>query len=665
MYSEANGVHFPTDNLFRRRKTSTQTLPERPGNYSKETSSFSLQGEEVPPIAGIHLRRPSRQPHDPPQGVPAQSDTGFARFLKEHSSPKHQRVTAGGRIVPMDPLAPALPKMQLPLGQQGITSSTPCPDEPKSKLQEKSAFQVMDTESNTSNCSTFSSLPTGNLGSQFQFPGLFPNISPGAITPAMILQPNVSLASVNQHVVQPEHQPSDYFSLFPYGAACNLGTDQVTWPPNANQGLTYQNATIPFMSLPSQSNSSGTGSSSEFSTNSNLSGLATAFSTLPTGFDPFYQTLQLPGQATTPQTPVLNQPLSFSGVPQEIPPWKSLQEATKEHGSLTAQLTRLDRYMAVHTWDLDPRQKRLLVEQRMSLVRELDAVRTYKEELESIFGQLKSSTSNIPHAPSADVRASSVLRTSGNAANKGTSLPARMNNSAATHAASVQTTAKTANQQSKPDYQWQSKENDHILDASNRPGHMSTNKESLDKTKLPCRDQRKGSNPKPDNRGTQGKTIDQKDPVGIPTGTHKRTTPTRSTPPDIRVLYGKIEEATRCGAPIDGLFQELATLTTRLSRQSSVDSDRLSRLTSQRVSYGSPERQIRGETGAATDCPKSIGGRVQSARLASRKQWASEDQPRTSAKLTASYETEEDEDGESWSSYDSTTDSWATIREGE
>lgn len=30
------------------------------------------------------------------------TDAGFARFLKEHSSPKHQRVTAGGRIVPMD-----------------------------------------------------------------------------------------------------------------------------------------------------------------------------------------------------------------------------------------------------------------------------------------------------------------------------------------------------------------------------------------------------------------------------------------------------------------------------------------------------------------------------------------------------------------------------------
>lgn len=34
----------------------------------------------------------------------AGSEAGFARFLKEHTSPKHQRVTAGGRIVPMEPI---------------------------------------------------------------------------------------------------------------------------------------------------------------------------------------------------------------------------------------------------------------------------------------------------------------------------------------------------------------------------------------------------------------------------------------------------------------------------------------------------------------------------------------------------------------------------------
>lgn len=48
---------------------------------------------------GIH---PYGQPRNAPAGARAQSDEGFARFLKQHASPTHQRVTAGGRIVPME-----------------------------------------------------------------------------------------------------------------------------------------------------------------------------------------------------------------------------------------------------------------------------------------------------------------------------------------------------------------------------------------------------------------------------------------------------------------------------------------------------------------------------------------------------------------------------------
>lgn len=45
-------------------------------------------------------RFPRRQPRSPPGDSLAQHHDGFARFLKEHASPPHQRVTAGGRIVP-------------------------------------------------------------------------------------------------------------------------------------------------------------------------------------------------------------------------------------------------------------------------------------------------------------------------------------------------------------------------------------------------------------------------------------------------------------------------------------------------------------------------------------------------------------------------------------
>ena len=51
-------------------------------------------------------RKPMRQPYGPPQSSLAQQHAGFARFLREHASPPHHRVTAGGRIVPNGPLSP-------------------------------------------------------------------------------------------------------------------------------------------------------------------------------------------------------------------------------------------------------------------------------------------------------------------------------------------------------------------------------------------------------------------------------------------------------------------------------------------------------------------------------------------------------------------------------
>ncbi|MCJ1383164.1 hypothetical protein MMC17_006277 [Xylographa soralifera] len=47
-----------------------------------------------------------RQPINPPEGNTLQAFEGFARFLKEHASPTHKRVTAGGRIVSAGPNSP-------------------------------------------------------------------------------------------------------------------------------------------------------------------------------------------------------------------------------------------------------------------------------------------------------------------------------------------------------------------------------------------------------------------------------------------------------------------------------------------------------------------------------------------------------------------------------
>ena len=59
-----------------------------PDNRNSATSTFSA--------------RPVRQPFNPPAEDVNQKDEGFVRFLKKHSSPTRNRVTAGGRIVPME-----------------------------------------------------------------------------------------------------------------------------------------------------------------------------------------------------------------------------------------------------------------------------------------------------------------------------------------------------------------------------------------------------------------------------------------------------------------------------------------------------------------------------------------------------------------------------------
>lgn len=62
---------------------------------------------------------------------------------------------------------------------------------------------------------------------------------------------------------------------------------------------------------------------------------------------------------------------------------RSLQDAVKEFQSLSSQLANLDRYMAIHVFEMDVETKQSLVEQRRNLVKDLDMARRYKEHLES------------------------------------------------------------------------------------------------------------------------------------------------------------------------------------------------------------------------------------------------------------------------------------------
>ena len=71
------------------------------GNRGRGWSMETTSTEDCVVYPGSGTRHPIRQPENAPSLPLAEKHAGFAYFLKKHASPTHQRVTAGGRIVPM------------------------------------------------------------------------------------------------------------------------------------------------------------------------------------------------------------------------------------------------------------------------------------------------------------------------------------------------------------------------------------------------------------------------------------------------------------------------------------------------------------------------------------------------------------------------------------
>ncbi|KAL8953518.1 MAG: hypothetical protein Q9222_000620 [Ikaeria aurantiellina] len=106
-----------TESIFRfassgLRSKQHESLRHRVQTQSSHVTGRSTRSEEEAIYDGS-FARPLRQPINPPEASLIQKHAGFARFLKQHASPPHHRVTAGGRIVPAGPLSPP-PMMLLP-----------------------------------------------------------------------------------------------------------------------------------------------------------------------------------------------------------------------------------------------------------------------------------------------------------------------------------------------------------------------------------------------------------------------------------------------------------------------------------------------------------------------------------------------------------------------
>ncbi|KAI9045237.1 uncharacterized protein KD926_009651 [Aspergillus affinis] len=386
------------DNLVRLQARSTNPLSEQPVNQPR-----TILDSPCPEVAISGMQPlPHPPPHTPLQSfrpILSQSSDGFQQFVKAHSSPKHQRVTAGGRIVPMEPQI-AVPDFNL----LQVDETEGRKDEPTST--ENTPTQAMHT-----NFAAGGELKTPyvtpvdlsgisqqanatNDQCQLQPPGydsgyapVFPPVTP---IPGMFLQSRMPV-----HRAEYPSQPC-YQAVFPephvYGVGA-FGVDTPIWYPNANPVM---NAPGPATPLPAviQTYNPATAVPGYIAGYHHQSSIAPStlgqYSQYPALLDTRYVSST---SQWNPDTPKTAQPVTLSQTPvltgpsiAEMPSRKSFEEARKRHDLLSGQLSRLDRYTALHSWEIDPESKQLFVQQRMSLVKELDTLRLYREQLDAIYG---------------------------------------------------------------------------------------------------------------------------------------------------------------------------------------------------------------------------------------------------------------------------------------
>ncbi|KAL3464258.1 hypothetical protein BJX64DRAFT_275979 [Aspergillus heterothallicus] len=405
-----------SDQAFTNNLVRSNVLSEQSVNRPRHASGHSRRTQMAP--LALNTQNSHRQPSQSSLPSNSQFDDAFVRFVEQHTSPKPQRVTAGGRIVPMNPWD-SPPKWSLPMSSKGASAAnsetsktvpTAARSEPKSRSENRARQQA--TNYSESRAAKTASLPAEAANA--------PCFQPLASSPSPF--PYASAPLAHQHV-QGNGLPT--YPSFGIGGDNFLSTSQSL--------VMGQVPTFPFQPQPSPA------ATPTFPGWNNMGAAA------PTPLGPYQagylagpcsigaqwpqvpqmptlpqvpqmpQTPQLPQLPSLPQLPPLPQLPQLPQAPQAIgnqggavnqqfvPSYfqeaiyqKSLDDATKQYEALSAQLSQIDRFTAMHAWVIEPETKKLLVEQRKSLVRELDTVRLYKEHLQVLFGKPLMNATPVP-----------------------------------------------------------------------------------------------------------------------------------------------------------------------------------------------------------------------------------------------------------------------------
>ncbi|KAL8812855.1 MAG: hypothetical protein Q9200_000713 [Gallowayella weberi] len=333
--------------------------------FNRSTRSSSSEG----------MYHPIRQPMNPPVPTLLQKHAGFARFLKQHASPPHHRVTAGGRIVPAGPLSP--PPFQLMPSINAVVSN---PQKFQTNL-------LGPKEANDPKIVTgVSARPLAQQSINVKGPKLFDGSQPASSTD------KVGGAS-NNYIQGPlVNQFGTNLGPLPPGAT------QIGFLPDGSplvyfNGVNYQsywdgNSTV---LKPLQLSTTAI---------SQMGYNTLAYPMMPFG-PPYYGSYGSPGLSHSQDA---TGSLQFmDGINDAQDQSQQLNMAQSEdplllHHRLAAHLTSLDKYVALHLHEFSPAENARCTGMRRRLVEQLDSLRTSKET-NAIFDATNGARALLPRTP--------------------------------------------------------------------------------------------------------------------------------------------------------------------------------------------------------------------------------------------------------------------------
>ena len=301
----------------------------RSRNWTSETTDTLPEDGGVYVCPRVH---PIRQPHFAPP-IPREPlttvDKGFARFLKKHASPTHQRVTAGGRIVPMEPRA-VPPVFPLETGSTTHENSGVADGKPENYVFQANQMAAYGYYS----LNGLPSMPAAHFPGRLMSPTLSPIPTGGVTMPAgASVDYNACLTSP---VFSPMMYPTDMSPTFPQ--------DQLALPASHMICPGYMPVAAPV---------------------GQTCGPYLMPHTVPMPWLPSEQTVA--AQANPP----LDGPLSLSHL---------VAQATKNFDMLDAQLKEHDRFRAMRDYDRSlSEQRRVIVEKRSNAKDLMDRLRAAAE----------------------------------------------------------------------------------------------------------------------------------------------------------------------------------------------------------------------------------------------------------------------------------------------